>query len=347
MGGAERIVSYISNELYIMGFEISIILFNSSEIFFDINDKIPIIDLKIANASKLNKILTLRKHIRHYRYNMVFVYSIKMALITAFSLFSFDKNIKLVAFERSNPFYSIRSNLKRVVINLALKRATKVVFLNDESSKFYSKSVQKKSFIIPNAVFNNEILEYKTSYEHRTHLKIVAVGRLTFVKRYDLMIEIFEIISSKKPNISLEIYGDGPCKLQINELIERKHLTDKIILKGNVINIPQQISDALVFLHTSESESWCNAIMEALAMGIPVVAFDCDFGPRQMIKSGYNGYLIEMNNIYTFASKVLFLLENFNTSMIFSINAEKIVQTFSPKMVLEKYLELIEGIKNG
>ncbi|MEI7423470.1 MAG: glycosyltransferase family 4 protein [Prolixibacteraceae bacterium] len=112
---------------------------------------------------------------------------------------------------------------------------------------------------------------------------ILAVGRIDFLKGYDLMLEVFERFCRTNPDWHLRIIGDGPLKAEIERIAEKKGLSDRFTIFPASNNIEKEYLEASIFLMTSRSEGLPMVLLEAQACGLPIIAFDCETGPAEII----------------------------------------------------------------
>lgn len=141
--------------------------------------------------------------------------------------------------------------------------------------------------------------------------KIVSVGRLVEVKGYDDMIDVMKIVNQNNKDITLEIIGDGDLYNHLTKKIKENNLDNIIKLVGfkDKKYIYDSLSNASLFLSTSHSESFGIAVIEAMSVGVPTVAFSSAEGLRELIDKD-NGILIDDRNIYEMADKIIGLLNN-------------------------------------
>ena len=134
--------------------------------------------------------------------------------------------------------------------------------------------------------------------------------------------------------------GDGPDKKNLEENVEKRNLQDCIKFVGMSSDVAEYYKNASVFLHTSRYEGFGVVLVEAMAFGIPVVAFHNN-GPDEIISNGKNGFLIEKYDITSFAEQVINLLEDDGLYRYISLNAKKRVEDFLPKKVTERFEEIL------
>lgn len=243
--------------------------------------------------------------------------------------------------ERSNPIYQYNI-ITKWLINRTYEKMDGVVFQTQWAKECFSKSVQRKSTVIGNPI---EIKESFSINKRRNKDKIVSVGRFTPEKNYPLLIHAFNKVSKLKHEIKLYVYGKIDEKLEINELIKKLELENRVFLMGQVDNILEEIGDATMFVMSSLSEGMPNALMEAMAIGLPVISTDCPSGgPRELINDRYNGLLIENNNIEKLTDAIMELLDNETFSNKLGENARKIAVRYSIENVCNQWYAYINKL---
>ena len=188
-----------------------------------------------------------------------------------------------------------------------MKYADWFVFQTEEAKKFYDKSLNGCGIVIPNPlIIDNMPAPYTGVREKR----IVTVGRLKPQKNQKLLIEAFALIYQNYPDFTLEIYGDGVLNQELQNIIDRKKLSNIVFLRGNVDDVFQKIIKASIFVMSSDYEGMPNALIEAMALGLPCISTDCPCGgPRYLIKSGVNGLLCNVNDVESLKMAFISMLD--------------------------------------
>lgn len=182
------------------------------------------------------------------------------------------------------------SRLMQMLANFLFPFASGVILQTERSKFFFSKRVQKKAVILPNSLNPNFI---KPRYEGERDKRIVAVGRLDANKNHEMMIRAFAALKDRYPEYTLTIYGEGELHGYLEELSGKLGISDRVFLPGVIPDVAAQIEKAALFLLTSYSEGVSNALIEALATGLPVISTDVPSGGTvELMTDGVNGLII-------------------------------------------------------
>lgn len=167
---------------------------------------------------------------------------------------------------------------------------------------------------------------------------IVTASRLGPPKDFDTLLKAFRIIRDKI-NAKLLIIGEGPYEQRIKDIISELKLDNDVYMLGFQDNPFKYIARSDVFVLSSLSEGLPSSIIEAMALGIPVVATNCPSGPSEIIRDRINGFLVPVGEPEKLASKVLFLSQNDELRHSISIEASKRAQYFSIETMCALYKE--------
>ena len=153
-----------------------------------------------------------------------------------------------------------------------------------------------------------------------------------------------EYYFKKYPDWSLEIYGEGPERENLQNKINKLDLGKSFLLKGVEKNIVNKYLESSFYVMSSRFEGMPMVLLEAMSCGLPVISFDCPCGPRDMIKDNENGFLIEFGNIEKMAKKIEELIITEEKRKLFGKNAKRNVQIFSQDKVMNQWKELFESM---
>ena len=344
-GGAEKIAANLANYFIKKKLcTVSILVYGNLESAYFLDERIEYIKIN-ASGKELKMRLPVAKKIRKIiierNFDVVLGFSIGVSEILPFATKGLE--CKVVGSERSNPKTRNQSQIRRLLSNILLGYLDGIIFITEGCRNYYSSLVKKKSIVIPNGFVCENNCEIDYSYR-KTSRDIIAVGNLRKIKDYPTMIQAFFYFSKKHTDYKLHIYGDGIEKDNIKVLIDSFGLSDRIFIHGIVEDLTEVYIRSCFLIHSSLSESWCNAILEALSFGVPCIAADCDFGPREMIKQGYNGFLYEPTNYHQLAEYMSVLVDDKERISGMSQNAIDSAKKFEFSLIAEQYYTYLTGV---
>lgn len=335
-GGAERVISILANDL-VKNHEIHIIITGEiPDIAYQIDGGVHISN--IHEKSTLKTWRNLRKKCRQNNIDVAIAFMTDIGTMTSLAL-AFTK-VKVIVSERNDP--SVEDRQRSLVVKVLRKIArffiSGYVFQSEGAKSYYSKSCQRKSRIILNPLDCNNLPERNCL---EIDNRIVTVGRLQPQKNHKMLIDAFSM-SKAKDTHTLHIYGEGFLRQELETQISELNLNGKVFLEGNSKTVHEDIKQAKLFAFTSDYEGLPNALIEAMAIGIPCVSTDCSpGGARMLIDDGENGVLISCGDTNRLAAIFDELLENENLLYQFSMNGQKIKEKVSVKMISDSWMDFI------
>ena len=170
--------------------------------------------------------------------------------------------------------------------------------------------------------------------------EIVAIGRLTDQKNYIHLLKAWKIIENKLPDWKLNLYGEGEYKADLEKFIKDSQLKN-IYLKGVSSDVSQVYLKSDFFVMSSKYEGLPMVLIEAQSFGLPIVSYDCPFGPSDVIKDGYNGILVENQNIDDLAQAMLTLAQSLNLLSEYSVNSKENAKKYQAKNILLMWEKMV------
>lgn len=229
-------------------------------------------------------------------------------------------------------------------IKKCFKNIHKIIVMTDKAKKEYEdilkKSNSRASVIkIPNMIDKNT-KEYNADY---TNNQIISVGRLEKEKDFITLIEVFNILQKENKNLVLKIAGEGSQRKILQEKIDSLGLTHKVKLLGRISSddINEEMAKSKIFILTSKGESFSLVLCEAMECGLPCLSFNIEVGPKEIIKNGYNGILVEDRNKEQMAKEAKELIENEEKWVLLSNNSKEYVKQYYSENIVKKWLEII------
>lgn len=163
---------------------------------------------------------------------------------------------------------------------------------------------------------------------------IVTAGRFVPQKRFDLLIEAFALIAASHPDWNMVIHGDGPDRKELEELLEERDLQERVRLPGWSDELATELSKGGFFVLSSEYEGFGNVICEAMAVGLPVVSFDCPSGPGDIVRHEVDGLLVEPLNVEKLAQAMAHMMSDISLRRKMGKRALEVLERFSLEQTL-------------
>ena len=340
-GGAERVVSILANEL-VKDHDVTIFLTSgNSKCVYALNEKIRLVSTP-PESGLLKNWLSFRKECKKLQPDVVLAFMMGQGILTSIMLFG--TGIPVITSERNDPKGQDQVlNFKWKLLEKIAHCITKYYVFQSEGAKVcYPKRVQKKSCIILNPLDTEHLSERNAD---QVDNRIVSVGRLTPQKNQKMLIEAFSKAKMQETH-TLHIYGEGVLRLELEQQIQALGLQDKVFLEGNSSQVHEDIKNAKLFVFTSDYEGLPNALLEAIALGIPCISTDCSpGGAKMLIDHGENGVLIPCGDVDTLCEAMDELLSNEEKLKKFSMNGKKIREKVSIETISKEWLTCIDQVK--
>lgn len=303
-GGAERVAAYLANAWVECGYAVTLVVTFSGrgECFYSLSERIELIYLA-DHAGRVGRSLpaywarfrVLRRLIRQHNPDLVlsFLTNVNVAALLAARGLGYP----VIVCERSYPPLLPVGRLLNWLRHETYPFAARVVMLTSEGLDWLRDCIPlARGIVIPNPVpFSLPVAEPCLPPESAVRAAqrlLLAVGRMDEGKQFDLLLEAFNRLSVQHPQWDLVILGEGPERLRLESQIERLTLAGRVHLPGRAGNVGDWYSRADLYVMSSRFEGFPNTLAEAMAHGCPAVSYDCDTGPRDLIRHEQDGLLI-------------------------------------------------------
>ena len=351
-GGAERVIASLANTYCAQGDEIHIITMDNSESGYALDERIRHIRLNLAMKTRnrlqgllrnLRVIRALRRQIRAGGYDALITFELRQAVLLQYA-FPFGRRFRLITSERANPRMRRLSRMEKRQYDRLLPRVDGFIFQTERASLLYPEELRRKGRVIHNGVFPEVLPGELTPFEARRSREICAVGRLAEQKGHDLLLQAFARFRESHPAHRLHIYGAGPLKEKLEGQIAQLGLGACVTLHGSVPDVMHQAADMGMFVLASRYEGMPNALMEAMACGLPCVAADCDFGPGELIRDHENGLLTPVEDVDALAQAMAEIADDPALARRLSENAVDIRRTHDGREIARQYHQYIADV---
>ncbi len=293
-GGAERVVSRISKELD-KEYVLYIFLIEGKKIFYECSGTI--VDLGCGSeryiVNAMHAFVHINKAIRKYRIDCVISFLDVPNIINCVCNRKAKKMASIRAYYGMELCKTWREKVKFVILRRCLKKADRVIPASQELKKeiieYYYLDAEKINVIenpydiVEIEKFANETIDKKTDDFIQNHKTAVAVGRLGYEKGYEELVDIFSLVYRKDKTSALIILGEGEIKEELEQLIQKRHLTEQVLLLGLRENPFAYIGKCQRYVSCTRHEGFPNSLVEAMACGLPVIHTDCKTGPREIL----------------------------------------------------------------
>lgn len=345
-GGAERVITQLASTFAEAGDEAVLVTSFEHEEEYALSDKVVRLSLEKEqirqsrikrNVSRISK---LRRIVKAQRPDIVLSFmqepNFRMLLATI------GLPCKKVVSVRNDPAREYAGKTGSLVGKVLMPLlADGCVFQTHRALEWFPSRLQRKSEVIPNAV---DPAFFKTE-RSGADVYWVAVGRLVEQKNYPMMLSAFSKVVEEYPDERLRIYGEGPLRSELERQIENLGLSPNVSLCGQTHDVAAVLADAKGFLMTSDYEGMPNALMEAMAVGLPCVATDCPCGgPAELICDGESGFLVPIGEEKAFAEKVIALMQDKKIDAMVESNASKSMAFYSPEKVSAHWAGYTHGL---
>lgn len=307
-GGAERIIDLLSRAAMARGWEVTIVTFDrpADRIFHQYDARVRLRRLALPIGAKgparlflmLRRALALRRVLREERFDVAVSFLTKINVLAL--LARIGTGTPLIVSERNNPLRQRSNAAWRILLHRLYPTAAAIVMQTERSKVCLPFAQRARAVVIP-----NPMLAPAAEPRSAAAPTIVGVGRLNEQKGFDLLLNAFAGIADKVPDWRLVIFGEGPERVSLERQVRRLGLADRAFLPGASTTPGAWVAASDVFVLSSRYEGFPNVLGEAMGSGLAVAAFDCDFGPSDMITDDFDGLLIPPENTDALAAAML------------------------------------------
>ena len=220
-----------------------------------------------------------------------------------------------------------------------VRRFDKFVVLTNEDKGYWGGLPNIE--VIPNAA-----IHVSKNYSEVKNKRVIAVGRLDYQKGFDRLIQAWKLVqhTGRFSDWKLDIFGQGEWREMLQQMIDKQGLQNTVKINPPTNAILNEYVHSSLLVMSSNYEGFGMVLVEAMSCGVPVISFDCKCGPKDIIQPGINGLLVPNGDIQALADAMMKVMEDEAYRKMLSLNARKVVDTYSEQAVMSQWILLFTSI---
>lgn len=347
-GGTEHVVNVLANQWAARDWHVTLVTFEAPGpppyYHFDPAVRIERLGLPQMKRSRLGaigasarRIFLLRRTLKKLAPDVVLSFLTRTNVMSLAA--SRGLGLDVVVSERNNPALQDVGPVWRFLRAKLYPSAFGLVTMTTGALNYFSPAMRRRSWVIPNPVDLPA-----TGKPRRDGTVLVAVGRLVPQKGFDLLLKAFASIRRDFPEWKLVIWGEGPDRAELEAERDRLGLQGCVEMPGVTSRPGIWVETADAFVLSSRYEGWGIVLLEAMAAGLPVISFDCQWGPREMVDNEKDGLLVENGNVDALAQGLRRLLGDETLRKKLGAAAAASAARFTPEYVMQNWDQVIHAV---
>ena len=347
-GGAERVLANQANEFVAAGHDVTIMTIVGGESFYTLSEKVKYIsaNVKINRKNRITAVFSqligffkaksfFCKTIKTEKPDIVFSQQ-RQADIICYTIKGVHAQFKHICYEINDPF--VRGKFTQKILKKIYGKSQLLVCQSQTVADYYN-NVPNRT-VIPNPI-NPSLIPERSEIDYN---KVVAVGRLDKQKNFSMLIEAFNQVLKTKPSAYLQIYGEGPLHESLQREIDCLNVGQKIQLCGAKSEVLKYTCDAAVFTMSSDYEGMPNALLEAMAIGLPVVCTDFATGVAHELIGESNGIVVPVGDCDAMANAIIEILDHPEKQSAICVKSQNDMTEFYNEKIMNSWLEAFENV---
>jgi len=352
LGGSQYAMAWLAGALAERGHAVQLCTFDApgSASFFPVSPQVRLENLGLAGnssglfqavRSNFRRIQGVRRAVLAFRPDVVLSFIDQMNVLCLLALAG---RLPVVVSERIDPARHDISRLWGLLRLLTYGWAKTVVVQTRTAAEFFPPRLQRLCHVIPNAVLPARSLSGDTPSGRRLPSPcVVGLGRLHSQKGFDLLLQAFARARAVHPGWNLRIFGEGPQRPELEALCARLGLEPKAIFPGTEKDVDAILAQAKIFVMSSRFEGFPNALCQAMARGVAVIATNCPSGPEGIVRHGVDGLLVPPEDPETLASALETCMADAGKRAALGTRGREIMERFRPDKVLAMWEQTLQA----
>jgi GalNAc-alpha-(1->4)-GalNAc-alpha-(1->3)-diNAcBac-PP-undecaprenol alpha-1,4-N-acetyl-D-galactosaminyltransferase len=350
-GGAERVMATLANAWAARGRRVTLLTFDdgSAPPFYPLDSRVDHRPLNLSRAAgsaavglsnNVRRVRALRRALGESRPDAVISFMTTAnvnALLAASGL-----NAPVVISERVNPDQAATGAGWKFARRVAYRRAAAIVAQTEREAERWRGALKGKVHVIPNPVAAGS--NGGTARPPRERKEVVAAGRLEAQKGFDLLLRAFAALKGEHRDWRLTVWGEGSERGALESLSRSLQINDRVSFPGRTPRLADEFSRADLFVLPSRYEGFPNVLAEAMACGLPVIAADCDYGPREIVRHGADGLLVPCEDAAALTAAMSRLMADGEERGRLTARAVEAADRFSLEKILLLWERLLDGL---
>lgn len=348
IGGAERVVSVLANAIAKCGQSVSIAKYYSAENEYPAGNLVTQINMfgegrdTYETMSYCKKVVKLRKTIKNYQPDYVIPFMFQVAQCADLAVTGL--NTTVCQSMRIDPATSPKSRIQRFLRDRLVYKSKCTFVQNEKQRQYFKADSREKIHVLYNPV-SDELFDIIPRFCNEKYT-ICSAGRLEKQKNFKLLIDAFEEAFSKNENVILQIYGEGSQKDSLRDHIATKNSAHRICLMGRSNDMIHVYEHSDLFVLSSDFEGMPNALIEAMACGLPCISTDCPTGPAYLIENEKNGILVPVGDVKRMAKAMREMFQSQEVASRMGKNARgTIMKKCKAENIAQQMIQICESIK--
>ncbi len=288
--------------------------------------------------STFRRVTGLRHAIKRSEPDLVISFLGKINMLTVMA--TRGMGVAVIVSERNNPARQAFRPEWRFLRTYLYGRADRVVTPSQGVLDFFSERIRSRGVVIPNPVDLPDEQQPRSPGPPT----IIAVGRLAEQKGFDLLLNAFAKIADDFPDWTLRIRGEGDLKERLETLRDDLGLQGRAVFPGLTEKPGQWVEEGELFVLSSRYEGFGNVLTEAMVAGLPIVSFDCPWGPSEILTHEEDGLLVKPEDTEALAASLARVMQDAKLRNSLGAKAQRNVRRFERSLILKQWDDMVEDV---